>query len=801
MLFDNQKCYSIRKLKVGVGSVLVGTLIIGLPTQFVQADGKDEVAISSPPSAEIFSHTEASQLKEEQPAIVSDAEISKTENHTDDTKIKGSEISETADVILETKPTETINSDSEPVATLEREGNDDSTPSSSQVDRSQPAEATLPEITKPKPDTTLLPEGSTQAIEEISLQKSNGENSKKSTTARFAYRENEQETRKSVEYQTVYHYDKTNRTSLPTHVEWVITFNKEQHSWTKPNLLIFLPKGVVLPETITEQEQARDKIEAEQIIKLSDFDTKGTNYRWRSDYTTNRNKFESEWQTHVSYASGLKGKLSIEDFQTVLINKKVSGGLDHTHQWTYKIKVGIPSDGSIDPYNLPFLAGINQLDWFTYYYRFVGEVPNTAEKKKFDDNRKRKQAEELLKKSEAEQKDSERDFGKIRGGTIISPILKSPKTEENPSPVPKPTPKPDSEKTPKPEVMPEGETMPTPKPKPDSEKTPEPETKPEGETKPVPEPKPEVMPEDQTKTVPELKPDSEKTPKPEAMPEDQTKRKTAPEKPTVDKIAPLINEDKPFFDPEKDHDGDGFTSRQELDANTDPLDPKSFPQPQKEEKQMRPAPTPEAKEKPQAENPQKLPKEKEKTTPAPKSAPELKSQTKEQPKETTPKKMVPDLPKKPAPVVPEKPMVGKVAPLINEDKPFFDPEKDHDGDGFTSRQELDANTDPLDPKSFPQPQKPTLPEKTDAPSKPETSTKPDAPMKPEVNMPVNNEKLKETGKTKVSRVAHTPKATATPAMQNTKQLPVTGDLPSVLSLLGSGLLGLLGLAHIKKNKD
>ncbi|WP_155965166.1 LPXTG cell wall anchor domain-containing protein [Streptococcus ruminantium] len=161
---------------------------------------------------------------------------------------------------------------------------------------------------------------------------------------------------------------------------------------------------------------------------------------------------------------------------------------------------------------------------------------------------------------------------------------------------------------------------------------------------------------------------------------------------------------------------------------------------------------------------------------------------------------------------------------------------------------------PSTPEVAPQPDKPSVPstpevapqpEKPSVPSKPEVAPKPDAkpsvpsipepeklemdksmkvvpgkpkkatpeaqvpeaqvpqvPQVPQVQVPQSQAPQLPSPKEEVAKVQQQPRAiqSSAPAKSGGKQLPNTGEAASILTLVGSGMLGLLGLAFTKKRK-
>lgn len=160
-------------------------------------------------------------------------------------------------------------------------------------------------------------------------------------------------------------------------------------------------------------------------------------------------------------------------------------------------------------------------------------------------------------------------------------------------------------------------------------------------------------------------------------------------------------------------------------------------------------------------------------------------------------------------------------------------------------------SEPSTPEVTPQPEKPSVPstpevapqpEKPSVPSKPEVAPKPgdkpsvpsipepeklemdksmkvvpgkpkkatpeaqvpeaQVPQVPQVQVPQSQAPQLPSPKEEVAKVQQQPRAiqSSAPAKSGGKQLPNTGEAASILTLVGSGMLGLLGLAFTKKRK-
>ncbi|WP_165437783.1 LPXTG cell wall anchor domain-containing protein, partial [Streptococcus ruminantium] len=76
------------------------------------------------------------------------------------------------------------------------------------------------------------------------------------------------------------------------------------------------------------------------------------------------------------------------------------------------------------------------------------------------------------------------------------------------------------------------------------------------------------------------------------------------------------------------------------------------------------------------------------------------------------------------------------------------------------------------------------------------------PQVPQVQVPQSQAPQLPSPKEEVAKVQQQPRAiqSSAPAKSGGKQLPNTGEAASILTLVGSGMLGLLGLAFTKKRK-
>ncbi|BDD38022.1 YSIRK-type signal peptide-containing protein [Streptococcus ruminantium] len=158
----------------------------------------------------------------------------------------------------------------------------------------------------------------------------------------------------------------------------------------------------------------------------------------------------------------------------------------------------------------------------------------------------------------------------------------------------------------------------------------------------------------------------------------------------------------------------------------------------------------------------------------------------------------PDMPQPPVPEVPKKPDMPQ--PPVPE---------------VPKKPDMPQPPVPEVPKKPDVPKKPSVPsipepEKLEmdksmkvVPGKPKKAT-PEAqvPQVPQVQVPQTQAPQLPSPKEEVAKVQQQPRAiqSSAPAKSGGKQLPNTGEAASILTLVGSGMLGLLGLAFTKKRK-
>ncbi|WP_162011351.1 YSIRK-type signal peptide-containing protein [Streptococcus sp. S784/96/1] len=165
--------------------------------------------------------------------------------------------------------------------------------------------------------------------------------------------------------------------------------------------------------------------------------------------------------------------------------------------------------------------------------------------------------------------------------------------------------------------------------------------------------------------------------------------------------------------------------------------------------------------------------------------------------------------------------VEKIEPELHEEKPFFPetevpqnpatPEKSEEPQKSESQKSPEVPSKSETQKSPEVPSKSETQKSLEAPSKSETQKSPESPSKsetqksPEVPSKSETQKSSELSqnpenlqKPKVPMTSAISNATTMAQPQQVKQLPATGDLPSALTWLGGSLLGLLGAIYQKK---
>ncbi|MDQ8767669.1 YSIRK-type signal peptide-containing protein [Streptococcus ruminantium] len=164
---------------------------------------------------------------------------------------------------------------------------------------------------------------------------------------------------------------------------------------------------------------------------------------------------------------------------------------------------------------------------------------------------------------------------------------------------------------------------------------------------------------------------------------------------------------------------------------------------------------------------------------------------------------------------PEKPSTPEVAPKSGDkpsvpSKPEVAP-KPGDKPSVPSKPEVAPKPDakpsvPSIPEMVPEPEKLEMDKSMKVvPGKPEKATPeaqvPEAQV-PQVQVPQPQTPQLPSPKEEVAKAQQQPRAiqSSAPAKSGGKQLPNTGEAASILTLVGSGMLGLLGLAFTKKRK-
>lgn len=254
MKYKKHRRYSIRKLHVGAGSVIIGTILLaGTSMQSVQAQEQGMPTTSSLSEQNGSGHPSDSSGKG------GDAEA----NSSASSKDNQSPSAGTSALLTGALDTS--------ASTSER------TPSSGLGLGHQSSASS----------TSLLSEASN-----ISL--TNGQNptskfSKQSTTANVAYAENPENVDESVGYTIDY---ERNEAKKETIVTWTVKVPKNGAAWYGPHFVFAFPKDVeVLDEVGSDSETFKD-------FKFSDFTPKtgGKSGRyWKAVKSTDPNYFQSEW--------------------------------------------------------------------------------------------------------------------------------------------------------------------------------------------------------------------------------------------------------------------------------------------------------------------------------------------------------------------------------------------------------------------------------------------------------------------------------------------------------------------------
>ncbi|WP_237373420.1 YSIRK-type signal peptide-containing protein [Streptococcus ruminantium] len=620
-----KQCYSIRKLQVGVGSVMLGTILLAITSaQNVQAQE------TSPSSGTDGATQVTSGLG------VAGSDTTTVHSISQETSSQSSTPSST--------PSSTISSAAAP------------TSSSQQFPLSEAKNTSEAVNTSVVADSLTISENSTPTT-------------KQSKTVNMAYREDEKNVDGSIDYTTSYTRDEAKKETI---VNWAVTVPKNGESWTGPRFVFAFPKDVEVLDDIG----SNSGVQAFKNLKLSAFtENGGTSGRlWRADRSKNKKYFEDEWYRHVSWAGVDKQGFSPDQFETIInMYTNLNTGIRGAATFTFKLKV--PDTSSVNPYNIPLLAGINKFGFGPSWYRFKGEVPK---------------------------------------GNIPNPHFPG-SAEGNGG-------------------LTNGEAIITPAP-----------------NQPTPPEKPKV----------EAPPSNEIKPKP-ALPMQSTPPATGEQKRQLEsiKVLPLVPETSPAIpeQPKPDRPKDELKPAPVLPLVPNVTPPKADQlKPEQPERRIMPAPV--------------LPMN-------PDTAPVVP----EQPKPDKPKTQgeliaVPIVPIKPEVDAPEN------TPKLNRPQlriPHIELPKDEK------------------PKGMPKPQGELKPIEV-------------LPLRPE-SAPSTSEKIKaavpQVGASQAARPhvdsskvsQSTTMQTSKPAKSTTKHLPDTGEAPSVFPWLGAGLIGLMGVAYIRKNK-
>ncbi|WP_155973563.1 YSIRK-type signal peptide-containing protein [Streptococcus ruminantium] len=163
---------------------------------------------------------------------------------------------------------------------------------------------------------------------------------------------------------------------------------------------------------------------------------------------------------------------------------------------------------------------------------------------------------------------------------------------------------------------------------------------------------------------------------------------------------------------------------------------------------------------------------------------------------------------------PEKPSTPEVAPKPDDkpsvpSKPEVTPQPEKPSTPEVAPKPGDKPSVPSIPEMVPEPEKLEMDKSMKVvPGKPKKAMPeaqvPEAqvPQVPQVQVPQSQAPQLPSPKEEVAKVQQQPRAiqSSAPAKSGGKQLPNTGEAASILTLVGSGMLGLLGLAFTKKRK-
>lgn len=494
MKYKKHRRYSIRKLHVGAGSVIIGTILLaGTPMQSVQAQEQGMPTTSS--------------LSEQNGS-----------GHLSDSSGKGGDAEANSSALSKDNQSLSAGTSTLPAGALNTSASTSERTPSSGLGLGHQSSAS---------STSLLSEASNTSLTNGQAGKQNSlPSSKQSTTVKMANGEAEEKVDGSVDYELSYDRDAENKATI---VKWAVTINKKDESWTNPRFVFAFPKGVEVQEDIESASGAF------YDFKFSDFKPNNNgSYYWRAD-KTNLNYFTEEWNRHVSYASPDKKGVSSAQFET-LLNIPIGSGILSVIKGssTLIFRIKVPDNSDVNPFNMPLLAGINQ--FIGNWYRFKGEVPKEGvQKPKFPD----------------------KDTNGLGDGTAKifpepkpeMPVPQPPKVPEVPK-KPAPTPPEQPRVTPPAPSQPKGEMipMPTPPMKPDGrpeENSPKgeeprvelpPAEKPRGEMKPAPVPpmNPDSspsLPEAPKRDIPQNEQPQIEVPQPEVTPKPQDEIIPIPELP------------------------------------------------------------------------------------------------------------------------------------------------------------------------------------------------------------------------------------------------------------------------------
>ncbi|WP_155965168.1 YSIRK-type signal peptide-containing protein [Streptococcus ruminantium] len=319
-----KQCYSIRKLQVGVGSVILGTILLAITSaQNVQAQ-------ETSPSSGMDGATQVTSG-----LGVAGSDTTTVHSISQDTSSQSSTPSST--------PSSTISSAAAP------------TSSSQQFPLSEAKNTSEAVSTSVVADSLTISENSTPTT-------------KQSITHKMAYGESADNVDETVDYKTEYSRDEKNKATLVT---WAVTMPKDGAYWYGPRFVFAFPKDVeVLDEVKSTSNAFKD-------FKFSDIEKAGghSGYYWLADSSKNSEHFRKEWDLHVSPAAPQRAELSSDKFKKLIVmDTGLAYAISGAATFTFMMKV--PDNSKVNPYNIPLLAGLNRFGrWTSNYYRFKGEVP------------------------------------------------------------------------------------------------------------------------------------------------------------------------------------------------------------------------------------------------------------------------------------------------------------------------------------------------------------------------------------------------------------------------------------------